>query len=335
MRSTLHRAEPPTDLHERNEWWRSLTENQRKTIIARDVERLRRDPGGRLREIEARILRSSRRRPAQASARARHSRNADRLPAVGVMFVRAPGGAWRRDGSEKRPAARTPRATSAGPSARGAHRRPRRTADSGHSDPSDPPPPPVCLCGCGVSLEGRPGKTRYATAACRMRHKRGPAPKRECACGCGRDLTGRARQARYINDRHRQHAAVDRVEEALDPRDPYRRFREGELAELQWRAEYGCRCNGHHALWLSATCAACGRRYRGAPRDLRELALLVDGGVRGLPSSAISYQATTAGRPSCADCGRPWLSDLNPAGRGCPACGGLIASSGTRETAHA
>lgn len=56
-------------------------------------------------------------------------------------------------------------------------------------------------------------------------------------------------------------------------------------------------------------------RVRG-PRRLRVVAL-----------ARPPRQTEARPRPACGDCGRVWLSDLDPTFRACPACGGVVLGS--------
>lgn len=55
--------------------------------------------------------------------------------------------------------------------------------------------------------------------------------------------------------------------------------------------------------------------------------------IRTVPATEPREQPTLVrpDRTSCVDCGRPWLSDLDYAGRPCPKCGGVVV--GGREAA--
>lgn len=75
---------------------------------------------------------------------------------------------------------------------------------------------------------------------------------------------------------------------------------------------------GSTAAWLAAEAAKW--------MDAFEARAWLEANAGQAPPADVDAAANgPASKPECIECGRPWLSDLNHAGRQCPQCGGDVA----------
>ena len=115
-------------------------------------------------------------------------------------------------------------------------------------------------------------------------------------------------------------AGFDDMELSSTPRSE-RNARRALLVELRRR-------HPEHPLWKSMQKrkAKRGGSSRQAEQRQARARALVRAGERAVSARAVATPNAPLTRTGCIDCGRPWLSELDPTGRDCPQCGGLVMS---------